>query len=494
MDHILQQIVSNLKANGSLRWATLEGRRHAVVPVSMAGVGVLNGSKGPLFYGEDEHKKTITDWNGKPIIVYHAELEGKEISACSPEIFEQQRVGFVFNATWKGKAVAEAWIDEEKANLVDPRVMKAIITNSKMEVSTGLRVDINPVPGEFNGTAYDGQAINYRPDHLALLPDQIGAYSIADGGGLLVNQKTEDGGLSLGDVAFNPRRVDRMVGNALSFGDIRKRLSELLKAKYPSEKSTDGERRLPQVWVEEVYEKAVVYELESVGNSQLLMLSYSRNGDAVSLGGEMPTQVFSSTVYKAADGRMVLNSSEGELLMTKKVEFDKGAFVSALITNEETAFAEEDRSSLMAMEEGMLKKLEPKPPAKGISDPEAVANAARKGAAQTETPPEKPAKVPTLEELVANASDDEQDAYREMQSSHKREKDSLISVITANAKNEWTKPELATMRLPQLRKIAKLAAVDGEEGQAVVANYAGAVGSSGAPDVEQAPLGMPSWE
>lgn len=488
MEHLLSQIISNLKASGSLRWAELEGRRHAVVPVSMAGVGVLNGSKGPLFYGEEEYKRSLSDWNGKPIIVYHSEMNGKEITACSPEIFEQQRVGFVFNTIWKGKVVAEAWIDEAKANLVDLRVMKAVVSNSSMEVSTGLKVDINPVPGEHNGTAYDAQAINYRPDHLALLPDQIGAYSIADGGGLLVNQKTEDG-LSIDEVGFNPRRIDAMVGNALSFGDIRKRLSDLLKAKHPSAKAIGEGPVYPRVYVEEVFEKAVVYELETVGNSQLFLQSYSRKGDEVVLSNEMPVQVFSSVVFKAADGRLVLNSNAGGTNM-----FVKETFVTSLIANEQTAFAEEDRPSLMAMEESVLKKLEPKKPETiSESDPVAVANAAKKGADQIETPPMKPAKVPTLEELVANASEDDQDAFSEMQSSHKREKDSLIGVITANAKNDWTKGELAQMRLPALRKIAKLAAED-QEDEVVVANYSGSIGSTGGSDAEQTPLGLPSWD
>jgi len=184
----LAQLASNLRASGSVRWAELEGRKHAIVPVVMAGVGVLNGSKGPLFYPAEEHEKTASDWNGKPIVVYHAELDGREVSAASPEIFERQRVGVIFNARWEsGKLRADAWIDEAKANVVDPRVMRTILTNSVMEVSTGLKVDVRNESGDYGGTPYDGIAVNYRPDHLALLPDQIGAYSIADGGGFCRN-------------------------------------------------------------------------------------------------------------------------------------------------------------------------------------------------------------------------------------------------------------------------------------------------------------------
>ena len=52
-----------------------------------------------------------------------------------------------------------------------------------MEVSTGLFSEIEPKPGVFKGRHYKGVVRNLRPDHLAILPDSIGACSIADGAG-----------------------------------------------------------------------------------------------------------------------------------------------------------------------------------------------------------------------------------------------------------------------------------------------------------------------
>ena len=43
--------------------------------------------------------------------------------------------------------------------------------------------------GDWNGKAYVGIARNYRPDHLAILPDMKGACSIADGAGLCRNHE-----------------------------------------------------------------------------------------------------------------------------------------------------------------------------------------------------------------------------------------------------------------------------------------------------------------
>ena len=62
-----------------------------------------------------------------------------------------------------------------------------------MEVSTGLFTENVQANGVFGGKAYHAIATNYRPDHLAILPDQIGACSIEDGAGLLrVNVKNRD--------------------------------------------------------------------------------------------------------------------------------------------------------------------------------------------------------------------------------------------------------------------------------------------------------------
>ena len=53
-----------------------------------------------------------------------------------------------------------------------------------MEVSTGLKTYNVEKEGFHDGVLYKAVARNLRPDHLALLPDQKGAYSIEQGGGL----------------------------------------------------------------------------------------------------------------------------------------------------------------------------------------------------------------------------------------------------------------------------------------------------------------------
>ena len=173
------------------RTATLEGKTHYVVPMVMLTVGVHNGTNGPLLYPADELRASAQRWNGRPVVVYHPVfLSGG--SAGNPEVFNRQKVGTVFNARFDGKRLtAEAWIDQERVGLVDDRVHQTIIYNRQMEISTGVFTDNYEEAGVLNSEPYIAVARNYQPDHLALLPDQIGACSIADGCGLMRNTVNE---------------------------------------------------------------------------------------------------------------------------------------------------------------------------------------------------------------------------------------------------------------------------------------------------------------
>lgn len=171
--------VMNLRQSGvtNARTDTLEGRTHYVLPVTMLVVGIHNGSQGPIKYTADELKASARLWNGKPVVVYHPQLNGQGVSAADPEITSRYRIGAVYNTRFDGKRLtAELWIDAERVEQVDGRVADAVRLNQMMEVSTGLY------------STPDGEiARNIQPDHLAILPDQIGACSIADGCGMARN-------------------------------------------------------------------------------------------------------------------------------------------------------------------------------------------------------------------------------------------------------------------------------------------------------------------
>jgi len=180
----LESVVSNF--SGLVRHDWMEGREYLVAPMVMIVEGVLNGSGGPLLYPKEELAKYPASWNHKPVVVYHPQINGVGVSACDPDILTNHKIGYIMNTRFEdGKLKAEAWLDRDRIDNVDPRIADAIERQTMMEVSTGLFVDVEPAEGEFRGKQYVGIARNYRPDHLALLPDKRGACSIEDGAGFL---------------------------------------------------------------------------------------------------------------------------------------------------------------------------------------------------------------------------------------------------------------------------------------------------------------------
>lgn len=192
---MLEQLIANVTSQG--RRTIHEGREYFVAPLSMIVPGVLNGSKGPLYYPLEEIGKDPDAWNGMPIVVYHpTNNEGKPVSARSPQVLEKHGIGWVFNAQVNDKLVAEGWFDVEKTKKVDPRILSSLEKGDPLELSTGLFTENEPVKNKeeaiYNGRPYTAIARNYKPDHLAVLPDKKGACSIADGCGVNVNEEDSD--------------------------------------------------------------------------------------------------------------------------------------------------------------------------------------------------------------------------------------------------------------------------------------------------------------
>lgn len=182
----LQRLLVNL--SHKIKWVKQHGRNYLVAPMTLINPGVLNGSKGPLLYPPEEVASRPQKWNGVPIVVYHPHRLGQPVSAAEPGILDSQGVGEVRNATSNGKLQAEGWFDVQKMQKVNPVLLQRLLKNEAIELSTGLYTDNEERSGTFNGRPYTAIARNYKPDHLAILPDQTGACSIKDGCGVLVNK------------------------------------------------------------------------------------------------------------------------------------------------------------------------------------------------------------------------------------------------------------------------------------------------------------------
>jgi hypothetical protein len=183
----VEQVTANL--SGKVRRETLDGRAYLVAPLSMIVPGVLAGSNGPLYYPADEVAKRPDVWNGMPITLRHPVVGGRQVSARRPDVLEAQGLGTVFDARHDGRLVAEGWFDEAKTRRLAPGVLASLESGRPIELSTGLYPEYEKAaPGStHNGREYTHVARNWLADHLAVLPDQVGACSIKDGCGVLVN-------------------------------------------------------------------------------------------------------------------------------------------------------------------------------------------------------------------------------------------------------------------------------------------------------------------
>lgn len=188
---LLQLIAVN--RTGKVRRATLNGRDHVVVPMTMLVPGVLAGSKGALYYPPDELARTADSWNGMPVVVNHPQQDGHHVSARTPEVMDRFGIGTVYNARVRAKDGAlrgDAYLDVVETQRKYPDLLAKIESGTVNELSTGLFTNNRLAENgavDPKGRSYTHVALNHRPDHLAVLTDEPGACSVRDGCGLGVN-------------------------------------------------------------------------------------------------------------------------------------------------------------------------------------------------------------------------------------------------------------------------------------------------------------------
>jgi Uncharacterized protein conserved in bacteria (DUF2213) len=461
---LIQKFTCNLLPK-SVRHDKMEGRDFLVVPMIILTEGVHTGSEGPLLYPQDELSKTPAVWNYKPVVVYHPEMNGVGISACDPSVISSRKVGVMMNTRFeKGKLKSEAWLETDRADIVDPRIMEAVNNNTMMELSTGVFVDSDPTAGEWKGENYTGIARNYRPDHLALLPDKIGACSISDGAGFLRNES-------------GPKRQEAMtiirkalqdaglMANEMSHDNIRSSLSAALRKKL-----NVGDNG-PFLWIADVYNDFVIYEFDG----KLFRIGYTDTDTAATLDDAEAVPVVRVTEYRTVAGAFVGNRDQNQEPKMKK----KKELIDGLIANSKGALVEADRPRLEAFTEEQLanftfvKNEEPAPkiePAPKTELPAKVEPAAApvKNDAPVAPAPKKPI---TVVEYIDQAPKEVQDVLRNSMQIHEEEKTKLIDSILLNKNHGFTKEDLSNRPIGELRNLARLAA--GDVKPRVMPNYSG---------------------
>lgn len=414
--------------------------------------GVHNGSEGAFYYPVDELSKTPVAWDHKPVVVYHPTMNGKGISACSPDVLNTQKVGIMLNTKFEGgRLKSEAWIDKSRVDLVDPRIMQAVANKEMMELSTGVFVDNDPTAGEWKGENYVGIARNLRPDHLALLPDQIGACSIKDGAGFLRNQAGSKPNLVI-NVLRKALRGMGFVDNELSFSNIRDDLATALRKKFETDMNNG-----PWLYVEDVYSNFVIYSL----GEKLYRLGYTSSDTGITLSDETPVEVVRVTEYRTISGTFVGNRSQSKPTdpMNKKELVDS-------IIGLNSVWKETHREQLMTFNEEQLSTLQ-----KALTPKTETPAPAANKAAETPAPAAAPVAnktVVSVTDFIASAPKEIQDVLINGMETHNQAKAAAIKTLLANANNPFTKEDLESRTLKDLQAMLRLAGA-----ATPVANYGG---------------------
>jgi hypothetical protein len=182
--HVGYAVKRNIAA--SPRREMYEGTDYLIVPIVLLKQTVVNGAY------VDASELIAPSWNGVPVTVHHPQDDGSAfISANSPQVLSKYHVGRIFNAELDGDTLkGEAWIEVERANKVMPALVDRLENNEQMDVSTGYLAKDRKISGSYGGKPYTLSHHDLKPDHLALLPDSIGACSWDDGCGVRANESS----------------------------------------------------------------------------------------------------------------------------------------------------------------------------------------------------------------------------------------------------------------------------------------------------------------
>lgn len=156
---------------------------HIVVPGVMALAGVMNRALLP----REEIEKSVAAWNGIPLVLRHPMKDGVHVPMATPGA-STVKIGYVNNVRLDGLKLRADYCFDSDALTRHPEggaLVTRIKSGQMLEQSTAYKHDFVSNTGVHNGRAYDGIQRNIEPDHVAILPDQLGACSIYDGCGVL---------------------------------------------------------------------------------------------------------------------------------------------------------------------------------------------------------------------------------------------------------------------------------------------------------------------
>lgn len=453
-------------ASADVRTEQLDGKEWLVAPCVAIVAGVLNG----LLVPADEIEISTMSWNGRSIPVHHP----KTNTANEPMTIQNQVIGYFYAANFDtDRLKGEMWLDVNKAKALggDAESVVTSIENGEMvEVSTAYWAYTMSQAGTFNGVPYTGITTHILPDHIAVLPGDIGACSIDDGCGLNRNREMsmkykmlhngEMVELELKDFGNGRKptchRTDNVEG--MSFRDVGKALRAAVD--MVTQVASDH-----WIWIEDIYDDYFVYEIEVNGEDSsegLWRRDYSIAADFTVTLGEA-SKVVRRTVYEAApvtpapamNEKTIFNQVKTfvqNLFQNHEKERNMKEKIKAIIENGATGLtaeqlAELPETAVTAMFNGLQLNEEDEPE---TDDGSIGGEPATPAPAADEVPAWAAALVAKVDGLAGKV-----DGLSATQNKAvEQQKAGIISQLVANERVTFSEDELKAFTLPQLEKFA----------------------------------------
>jgi hypothetical protein len=478
-------LTANL-ARAKVQKRTIHGREFLVAPITILAPGVLNGSKGALYYPPEEIARNHADWNGIPILINHSTVNGQSVSGRDPKVWESQGVGHVYNSriTRDGRQVVDGYFDAAALKRINSDVYQRILSGQPVSVSTGLFTQNEPAKGsDHRGRPYTYVARGYKPDHLAILPDQPGACSIEDGCGVLINMKTDN--------AFCPTGpgggVDPSCGKDDEGGGGP---DETYKAAIDrTQKEMEGLNKKLKKEPDDTKRETLLRRIRAASEENMMARrGYEKNPDGK----------WSDSQQKGRTNNHAKTHNLGGRQMTPK---QKKEIVDGLISNCDCGWGEDDRETLNGFSEEKLQAMDTYRKT-SVRNAELVANAeemVKKGMADEEEvcneddeeckAKEGEKKMPmamNAEDWLKTAPAEIQEAVRESMEITNREREQLIANLTDGLKDKA--PVVNALKGKPLTELRALQALARRQ---PTANWSGAAGATTNTAPKVAPLRSP---
>jgi len=439
----------------TVRTEVYDGTDYIVVPVVMMVEGVHHGSHGPILHTAEELGRFPASWDGIPVTLGHPQVDGQYVSANSPEVLKDWAIGRIFNTYMDGSSLkSEAWIDQTKLIALSPETLERINKGEIIEVSIGVFSDEDIIEGFYGVEQYSAIARNHRPNHLALLPDEVGACSILDGCGLRVNKK---GGVIM-EIIVNETNEQQVLKELSLKGFSVNETGYQERANKAQTMLNNEDDENSYHYLEELYADEMVYVVHSrdeKDNNKRSRKFYKRRyqenaageieftGEAVQVKRVVD---YPSVPVVNADGTVKrvrrsinINSKKEDSDMTEKCTPCVKTAVDALIANKATAYVETDREWLEELDESQLEKMNP-----------VVVNVDKK---VTKEDVIQVMKGFSMEEHLSTMPEEVREQVQSGLRINKERRNKMVTEILANESNPWSKEELETLAVPTLEKV-----------------------------------------